>query len=206
MAVPARRPPTAAEAKALAHPLRQRLVRLLSAEDLTNRQLADRLGADPATVLYHVRILAGAGLVEQLPVRHGTRGAREKPYRSTGRSWWLDDPLAGTAPDVRFGPVELAMEELRASAPGDRATFATFTLHLTPEDVTELDRRLLEVIDEYVATDAERRDRPVHRGFFAVHRVATGSPPGSPDRGRDGPEDAAADRAEDARDPGNRQE
>lgn len=176
-AVPVRRRPTTAEAKALAHPLRLRLLRLLSGEDLTNRQLADRVAADPATVLYHVRILADAGLIERLAPRQGVRGSREKPYRSTGRSWWLTDPLADAGPDLEWGPLDLALDDFRAAPPQDRSTGAFFTLHLDDEDVAELDRRLLAVIDQYVATEHARRDRPVHRGFFGLHRMSSGEPP-----------------------------
>ncbi|WP_125776852.1 winged helix-turn-helix domain-containing protein [Antribacter gilvus] len=172
--VPERRPPTAGEARAMAHPLRQRVLRLLGTEELTNRQLADRFEADPATMLYHVRILADAGLIEQLPARSGARGAREKPYRSTGRSWWLSDPLEGVAPDLQFGPAQLALTDALAAGPDGMSTFAMFALHLSDDEVAELDRRLLEVIDEYVATDDRRRDRPVHRGVVVLHRVTPG--------------------------------
>src|SRR5687768_14537725 len=88
-----RRPATAKEAKALAHPLRLRILRLCLHQELTNKQLADRLGSDPGTVFYHVRQLVGAGLLQQAPVRTGASGALEKPYRSTGTTWWLDGPL-----------------------------------------------------------------------------------------------------------------
>lgn len=44
-----RRPATPAEAKALGHPLRLRIMRLCLVEELTNKQLADRLDRDPGT-------------------------------------------------------------------------------------------------------------------------------------------------------------
>ena len=47
-----RRPATAAEAKALAHPLRMRILRLCLDRSLTNKQLAEWLGKDPGTVLH----------------------------------------------------------------------------------------------------------------------------------------------------------
>ncbi|MEN0071156.1 MAG: winged helix-turn-helix domain-containing protein [Propionicimonas sp.] len=173
--VPVRRPPTEAEARALASVLRQRILRLTATEDLTNRQLADRLAVDPATALYHLRILVEAGLVEQLPPRAGTRGAREKPYRSTRRSWWLESPLAGAAPELQYGPVALSVADLGAAGPAAVSTFATFALHLSQAEVDELDARLVAVLDSYVATDSDRADAgsPVHRGFFVLHRPAT---------------------------------
>src|SRR5215208_5813154 len=84
-----RRPPTAAEAKALSHPLRMRILRLCLDEALTNKQLAARLGRDPGTVLHHVRTLVRTGFLVPEEVRQGEKGALEKPYRATGRSWSL---------------------------------------------------------------------------------------------------------------------
>jgi len=169
---PRRRPPTGAEAKALANVVRQQILRLTATEELSNRQLADRLGVDPATALYHLRILVDAGLVEQLPARKGTRGAREKPYRSTRQSWWLESPLAGATPEQQYGPVALALADAAEAGPAAVSTFATFVLHLTEAELDELDARLVEVIDSYVATDRERADagHAVHRGFFVLHR------------------------------------
>lgn len=171
--IPQRRPATEAEAKALANVLRQRIVRLTSTQELTNRQLADQLGIDPATSLYHVRILVEAGFLEQLPARRGTRGAREKPYRSTRRTWWLSDPLSGADPGIRFSPVALAVQEALDAGPGQVSTFATFALHLTDAEVDELDARLVEVIDSYVVTDRDRAEagHPARRGLFLLHRA-----------------------------------
>jgi DNA-binding transcriptional ArsR family regulator len=171
-----RRPPTALEAKALAHPLRQKIVRLSGQEELTNKQLSDRLGSDPGTVLPHVRMLVEAGFLKPAEVRTGNSGALEKPYRSTGKTWWLDDPLAEAGPELRFGPVAIAMEEARAAGPDAISTFATFMLHLSQEEVAELDRRVLAVLDEYIETDPDRLDRPVQLGFFVVHRSASAEP------------------------------
>jgi DNA-binding transcriptional ArsR family regulator len=166
--------PTVREARALAHPLRMRILRLCAQREMTNKQLADRLGSEPGTVFYHVRLLVDAGLLQQAPVRTGDSGALEKPYRSTGRSWWLDDPLAlvDDQPDARLAPIEAFQEELREAGPGAVKEFARFVLHLSPEDVTELDRRILAVLDEYIETDDQRRDQPAHGGIVVLHLLA----------------------------------
>ncbi len=101
-----RRPATVKEVKALGHPLRLRILRLCGDRELTNKQLADRLDRDPGTVLYHVRQLVDAGLLEPAEVRTGDSGALEKPYRSTGLSWWLDGPLNKSDPAERLAPFE----------------------------------------------------------------------------------------------------
>ncbi|ONI83540.1 transcriptional regulator [Saccharothrix sp. ALI-22-I] len=166
-----RRPATVEETKALAHPLRLRILRLCGQQELTNKQLAERLGRDPGTVLYHVRQLASAGFLEPGEVRTGASGALEKPYRSTGMSWWLDGPLADSGLVANTAPLEAFQEELQEAGPESVQTYARFALHLSPEDVAELDRRIGAVLDEYVATDDERRDQPLHGGIIVVHRL-----------------------------------
>ncbi len=85
-----RRRATAEEAKAMGHPMRLRVLRLCLDQELTNKQLAERLGKDPGTLLHHVRILVNAGFLAPGEPRHGAHGALEKPYRATGKSWTLD--------------------------------------------------------------------------------------------------------------------
>lgn len=167
-----RRPATVLEAKALAHPLRVRILRLCAQQELTNKQLADRLDSEPGTVFYHVRLLVHAGLLQQVPVRTGDSGALEKPYRSTGHTWWLDGPLNDFEPDARFAPIQAFQDELREAGPGSVQLSERFMLHLSPEDVAELDRRILAILDEYVETDEQRLDQPALGGIVVLHRLA----------------------------------
>src|ERR1700712_1537085 len=90
-----RRPATEAEARALSSPTRLRILRLCLSEALTNKEIAARLGRNPATVLHHVRTLVDTGFLVAGPPRRGARGAREVPYRATGKSWLMDG--AGSA-------------------------------------------------------------------------------------------------------------
>lgn len=87
---------TAAELRALAHPLRVQLAQILHAEGpATASQLARRLGESSGATSYHLRVLAGADLVE------------EDPERGTGRErWWrrvqpIYFPTDAEAPDER---------------------------------------------------------------------------------------------------------
>jgi DNA-binding transcriptional ArsR family regulator len=70
-----RREATPEEFKALAHPLRLRILRLCLHDSLTNKQIADQLGKDPATVLHHVRLLVDTGFLAAETPRPGARGA-----------------------------------------------------------------------------------------------------------------------------------
>lgn len=167
-----RRPATAQEAKALGHPLRLRILRECRLRELTNKELADRLETSPGTVLYHVRRLVEAGLLVAAPVRTGSGGALEKPYRATAVTWWLDGPLAQEEPVVRGAPVQAFQEELAQAGPESLRTYARFVLHLSDDQIQELDRRIVAVLDEYVATDDERLDQPAYGGIFVLHRPA----------------------------------
>jgi len=182
-----RRRATVLQAKAASHPLRLRIVRLCGLQPMTNKQLADRLGTQPGTTLYHVRLLVEAGLLEPAPVRTGASGALEKPYHTTGQSWWLSaygdtdegEPYDDRDDQLSMAPIQAFQAELREAGPGSVRTFARFMLHLTEAEVRELDRRLLEVLDEYIQTDHQRLDRPALGGIVVVHQLAepTPSPP-----------------------------
>src|ERR671911_2807110 len=91
-----RRPATAEEARALANPLRLRILRLCLDRALTNKELADRLGRDPGTILHHVRLLVATGFLAADADRRGPRGSTERPYRATGKSWTLDVGESGS--------------------------------------------------------------------------------------------------------------
>jgi DNA-binding transcriptional ArsR family regulator len=141
-----RRRATILQAKAASHPLRLRILRLCGQQALTNKQLADRLGSQPGTTLYHVRLLVEAGLLEPAPVRTGTSGALEKPYRSTGQSWWLSgygdtddgEPYDDRTDEGSLATIEAFQAELREAGPGSVRTFARFMLHLSEEELREL--------------------------------------------------------------------
>ncbi|ASO21703.1 DNA-binding transcriptional ArsR family regulator [Actinoalloteichus hoggarensis] len=165
-----RRKATPEEIKALSHPLRLRILRLCGQHELTNKELADRLGRDPGTVLYHVRQLVAAGLLAQAPVRTGASGALEKPYTYDGAVWWLEGPLSGT--DAVGAPIEAFHQELNEAGPESLQAYERFALHLSPAEVDELDARIHAVLHEYITTDHERRDRPLINGVFILHRMA----------------------------------
>lgn len=179
-----RRRATILQAKAASHPLRLRILRLCGQQPMTNKQLADRLHCQPGTTLYHVRLLVEAGLLEPAPVRTGISGALEKPYRSTGQSWWLSgygdtdegEPYDDRNEESSLATIEAFQAELREAGPGSVRTSARFMLHLSQEEVRELDRRIVEVLDEYILTDHQRLDQPTLGGIVVIHQLADPAP------------------------------
>lgn len=134
----------------MAHPLRLRILRLCRDEALTNKQLADRLGIDPATLLHHVRTLVRTDFLMAEPPRAGARGAREKPYRATGKSWTLEVSLE-EAPGGPLAHLDALRAELAES--GEPVTSTRFAVRLRQDDLDELGERLLALADEFTARD-----------------------------------------------------
>jgi DNA-binding transcriptional ArsR family regulator len=109
-----RRPATAlTQVRALAHPLRLRLIELFAAGPLTAKQAAEKLGQPPTRLYHHVATLERAGLLTLARTR-AVRGATEKYYEVSR------DSLRSL---VRGAP-----GALRQATPQDRAaiSFALF--------------------------------------------------------------------------------
>jgi DNA-binding transcriptional ArsR family regulator len=174
---------TADEARALANPLRLRILRLCLDEARTNKEIADRLGRDPGSTLHHVRMLVDAGFLAAGDVRQGARGALEKPYRATGKSWQVrvEDPAA--AAGTHLAMVDAFRAEVAEAGPAAVVLLSRFANTLNEASKDELVARLEAVIDEF----ALRRDPDGTPFAFLLggHRRAVATEPGgSAARGR----------------------
>jgi DNA-binding transcriptional ArsR family regulator len=182
-----RRPATAAEAKALAHPLRMRILRLCLDQALTNKQLAEWLGKDPGTVLHHVRTLVKTGFLVPDEVRQGAKGALEKPYRATGKSWTLSLEESPVPAGVDAQAVlEAFRAELAEAGPGAASGFNRLALTLNKASREELESRVLAILDEFVTRPADPDGEP-YGLLFAMHQRRTPDPSGEPARPRTPP-------------------
>src|SRR3954470_11618731 len=141
-----KRKATDAEARALASAVRLRILRLCASESLTNQDIAARLGRNPATVLHHVRTLVDTGFLQALPVRRGTRGSREVPYRATGKSWLMD---IDDRPPQAHDPMLAAFLEEVAAVGEARLQSSRLPLRLAPPELDRFRQRLFELLDEY---------------------------------------------------------
>jgi DNA-binding transcriptional ArsR family regulator len=85
-------------AKALAHPLRVRILSMLEERNASPVQLSEHLDATLGTVAYHVRTLERLGLIEMVAT-HQRRGATEHVYaarehpRFSSRAWAVTHPM-----------------------------------------------------------------------------------------------------------------
>ena len=165
-----RRPATLEEARALAHPLRQRVLRLCLDETLTNKQLADRLGVDPGTLIHHVRQLVNTGFLAAEAVRAGPSGALEKPYRSTGKSWTLEiGESAGV--EANLALVDAFRAELAEAGPGRVETLVRLAFTVDKEALHELVERLSEIVEELAARPPDPHGRP-YGMLLGIHERA----------------------------------
>ncbi len=162
-----RRPATAEEGRALANPLRLRILRLCLDDELTNEELATLLGRDAGTVLHHVRMLVETGFLAPAAERRGRRGAVERPYRATGKSWTLD---VGEGPSINLALVDAFRAEIAASGPADITYTARLGVRLVPEVRAAFEARLQALADDLKAAD-DPAGEPF--GYFAgMHRQA----------------------------------
>ncbi|HEY2505696.1 MAG TPA: helix-turn-helix transcriptional regulator [Streptosporangiaceae bacterium] len=138
--------------KALTHPLRRRLYRLLSQLGPANvRMLSERTGADPGRLSYHLRELARREFIEEVPEL--ARDGRERWWRAVDETWgWttseLGDPAAQAVGESLYQlGVSEEFQRLR-DYESNRAQFghdwvaaahsSTTNLRLTPAELTEL--------------------------------------------------------------------
>ena len=176
-----RRPATEAEARALASAIRLRIMRLCLDRPLTNKEIAQRLGANPATTLHHVRTLVAAGFLAAQKDRRGTRGAREVPYLATGKSWTLsvgEHHVEGSGRAMLDAFLEeIACVDMDAAQerndPDDPSGFSRLGLRLSPKDLAELGDRMAALLNEYAIKPADMTDGIPYSIFVAFYRDVT---------------------------------
>ncbi|WP_222853332.1 SDR family NAD(P)-dependent oxidoreductase [Fodinicola acaciae] len=144
--------------KALAHPLRWRVLRLCRDTARTNQELATRLGVSAPTMLRHVRLLVDEGFLRAEELRVGPGGGTERPYRATGLTLRLH--AAAPEPTQLRRKVDLAVlsahtAEVGEAGPGAVRDRARGVLRLTPEAQRELVERLRELLNTYRAREDE---------------------------------------------------
>jgi DNA-binding transcriptional ArsR family regulator len=155
--------PDVAGLRALAHPLRLRLLGLLRADGAsTATALAVRVGESSGTTSYHLRQLAGAGLVvEDEELGNG----RERWWRAGHDSThvhgeaFLDDPQSRAAVEAYLSSVAAVYAGrihgwLAGAASWPRrwsrvATMSDYGLSLSPTELSRLNDELEQVIESY---------------------------------------------------------
>jgi predicted ArsR family transcriptional regulator len=148
-------------ARALASPLRMRILRLCLHEAKTNQELAAELALNPGTLLHHVRSLVATGFLVAEKPRAGARGAKEIPYRATGRSW--------RSGGENLGPmlVQTFLQEIDGLAP-EEVQITRLGLKLNEENRRQMSDRFLALFEEYKDRGADPDGEPISL-MFAEH-------------------------------------
>jgi DNA-binding transcriptional ArsR family regulator len=146
--------------RALAHPLRMRLLRVLSLEgELTATEAGELVGESPASCSFHLRQLAKYGFVEEAERGPG----RRRPWKrvGTGMRFGLvqDDPEAGAAAAALAGVLrEGYLERIRHAAERFHALptewqavtgHSDSALYVTPDELREIDAKVLALLRTY---------------------------------------------------------
>ncbi|HEX4089830.1 MAG TPA: helix-turn-helix domain-containing protein [Trebonia sp.] len=108
--------------KAMSHPLRREMLRRLSeAGTASSTTLAAALGESTGTTSYHLRVLADAGVIEEVP------------EQTNGRERWWHVP-----------PVDLREPDYDSLSPADRAALDEWRAPQIPREVELFNRYLRE--------------------------------------------------------------
>lgn len=155
-----------ADARALASVTRMRILRLCLDEGLTNKQIAERLGKAPATTFHHVRTLAERGFLSVEAERRGRRGAREVPYRATGKSW-----RAPMLPGGTRVLIDTFLSEVAELEDPDSMAVSRLGLRLDEASYAELWSRLEAVLQDFADRTPDPEGTPLSL-FLAIHEDA----------------------------------
>lgn len=150
-----------ARARALASPLRLRILRLCLHESRTNKELAEELGVNAGSLLHHVRSLVANGFLVAEPPRRGNRGAREVPYRATGLSWRTPSPGIGQL------LLDTFLMEIEGMDPAD-LNMSRLGLKLNAENRERFLEEIQNVLNRWAERDSDADGSPISI-FFAEH-------------------------------------
>ncbi|MDQ7804078.1 helix-turn-helix domain-containing protein [Amycolatopsis sp. A133] len=171
--------------RALAHPLRSALLNHLTAVGpRTASECAEAVGSTASNCSWHLRQLAQYGLVERADAEDG----RERPWRARqvgldiGR--FADDPARRAAQLGVVGAslgheqelTQRYLDSLDDLDPAwlDASGLSTYTLRVTPEELTRLTDAIDALVRPYVGAirpDVPANARPVHVSLRAFPRI-----------------------------------
>ncbi len=124
--------------KALAHPLRVRVLSVLETREMASpNELADELGVSLGVMSYHVRRLHALGFLE-LMKRTPRRGAIEHHYRAKARPHVTDEGWAETPAIVKRAMVGATLQQISSyvNAAASQGGFDRGDAHLTRNVLT----------------------------------------------------------------------
>lgn len=172
--------------RALAHPLRWKLIDLIGSETTaTATRCAEVLGESVASCSYHLGMLAKYGYIEEVPERSG----REKPWRLTSpdqdlRPLGLDveGELAAEAAFEVFLDHETERTKNRIRRAGIESqpwqpTVSGTTTWLTEAEFVAVKRQLGDIVEQFSARAGDVSQRPEEGREVRLFFAASAAPP-----------------------------
>lgn len=160
------------QVKAIADPLRLRIVEALTGASRTAKDLAAALGRKPTGLYHHLRVLQSAGLIREAG-RRQKRGTIERSFTATAAEVRIDPRVfAGRrrAPrtdvvDALAGAVEQDLAGLEAGGEGEDGPVVALrlTLDVAPRRLAELER----VLRSWAGKAGSTGRRPCHVNVVA---------------------------------------
>lgn len=181
------------QVKALAHPLRMRIIETLGASDpMTTKQVADALGEKPTRLYHHVDKLEKAGLIRLTHTRQN-RGTTEKYYEPIAKQFRAgadlfneeisDDVKGAMAPMIHTIFDSTTAEMLRLVEAEDNAgkieeegLLSYCEVHVPEKHVLAIREKLMDVLayleelDEDEFGDAELRKFRLTTALYPLDR------------------------------------
>jgi DNA-binding transcriptional ArsR family regulator len=156
----------AAQIKAIAHPVRTRLLSALEASPASAKQLADSLGLTHGNVGHHLKVLEGAELVEVIEERK-VRALTERIFAPTYDHLRIEIG-DGSVDKLRF----LFEQAAREAAPQEQQPFPDqgrlYAVQMPEDRAAEYAARLVALADEFGRAEGEG---PTFGFAGAVYRV-----------------------------------
>lgn len=161
--------------RAVAHPVRLRILSLLTGADMSAAEVARELDMTQANASYHVRVLAKSGHLEEAGVEN-VRGGQAKKYRYVSNRAAVKHRGRKLSPEQSATEHALMLEALSTEMrrrvqyrePQGDGTFTDAELWLDPDDWA----RALELVREASVLVHERAKRPRADGTIHVSFVA----------------------------------
>ncbi len=147
--------------KAVSHPLRLSILRLLAGGEMTNEELATELGVASGKLYFHTKKLLDAGLIEAAPTRQ--KGPlTEKPYRVVSDGFHIPILSDGSAPPLLHFLINALRLYEATWREADGKDFTQIGYHVmyyqTAENEAKFLKQLDQLCNEFVAAACQPND------------------------------------------------
>ena len=163
-----------AQIKALADPLRQRLLREFAQTPQTTKQVANALKENPTKLYHHVEILAQAGLLKLVRTQQ-KRGTTERYYQAAAKQFSVHRDIFRHLPrrkisgSEKIGPHAVfesafmsALAQIEKNVDGatpGRSALLQAQICATPSEAVALRNRIQRLIQSYTRTKRARKTK-----------------------------------------------